>query len=504
MWHSLADHGYWQGEIWNRRKDGEVYVEMLTITAVRNDIGGVDHYVGIFSDVTALKEQHRRLEHMAHYDALTQLPNRTLLADRLQLGLAQADRLRNLLAICFLDLDEFKPVNDRLGHEAGDKLLVEVAQRLKHWVRAGDTVARLGGDEFVLLLVGLDSVQEVDRTLERIISALAEPYLLKDERITISASVGVTIYPLDEADPDLLLRHADQAMYAAKQAGRNRYHLFDLEHDRRVCAHRERLADIRQAYVDHQFALYYQPKVNLRSNRVVGAEALIRWIHPEHGIIMPDAFLPITEGNEMGITLGDWVIDTALEQIDIWRQQGLILPVSVNVTGNQLQAADFVAKLTAALARHRSLPRFSLQIELLETATLDDFDHVHHLIEQCMALGVSFALDDFGTGYSSLTYFKRLPVRTLKIDRSFVCDMLTESEDRAIVEGVISFTRAFHREVVAEGVETAAHGALLLQMGCEIAQGYGIARPMPASEVANWVAAFRPDPTWQGTAQTGN
>lgn len=496
MWQALVRQGYWQGEISNRRKDGQVYVEMLTITSVHDTEGSLSHYVGIFSDVTAMKEQQQRLERMAHFDALTQLPNRTLLADRLQLALVQAARKNDLLAVAFLDLDEFKPVNDRLGHEAGDGLLIEVAQRLKRCVRAGDTVARLGGDEFVLLLVGLESVQEAQAALERILAELAVPCVLKGESISISASIGVTLYPLDGADPEVLLRHADQAMYGAKQAGRNRYHLFDHEHDRRARTHREWRSDLRKALDRNELLLHYQPKVNLRTGQVVGAEALVRWQHPERGLLMPDSFLPVIQGCELDVALGDWVIETALSQVEDWRRQGLALPVSVNVAACQLQEEGFVRKLGAALGGHPRLPPFSLEIEILETAALEDIDRVSRVIEQCGALGVAFALDDFGTGYSSLTYFKRLPVRVLKIDRSFVIDMLDEPDDRAIVEGVIRFTQAFGRDVIAEGVETAAHGALLLRLGCELAQGYGIARPMLADAVPEWVRGFRADPAW--------
>lgn len=496
MWQALVTEGYWQGEISNRRRNGEVYIEMLTITGVRNATGDYSHYVGIFSDVTALKEQQQRLERMAHFDALTQLPNRTLLADRLQLALMQASRNKDLLAVAFLDLDEFKPVNDRLGHEAGDKLLMEVAQRLKRCVRAGDTVARLGGDEFVMLLVGLESIQEVQYAFDRVLAVLADPFALKGESVSISASIGVTLYPLDGADPEMLLRHADQAMYTAKQEGRNRYHLFDLEHDRRARVHREWLADIRKALAANEFVLFYQPKVDLRRGVVIGAEALIRWRHPERGLLLPDTFLPVIEGSDLDIALGDWVIETALAQMETWRTAGLQLPVSINAAAVQLQETCFVQKLGNALQRHPTLPPFSLEIEILETAALEDIERISHVIDECERLGVSFALDDFGTGYSSLTYFKRLSARVLKIDKSFVCDMLEQADDLAIVEGVIGFTQAFQREALAEGVETPEHGAMLLHLGCELAQGYGIARPMPAADMPGWVAQFRPDPLW--------
>jgi diguanylate cyclase (GGDEF)-like protein/PAS domain S-box-containing protein len=500
MWKALARHGYWQGEVWNRRKNGEVYVETLAITAVRDEGGKVAHYVGIFSDITALKEQQKRLEYMAHFDALTQLPNRVLMADRMQIALTQAARSKDLLAVAFLDLDGFKPVNDRLGHDAGDRLLVEIAQRLQRCVRAGDTVARLGGDEFVLLLVGMEHLAEVRTALERVLVVLAEPMPLKGESVSVSASIGVTLYPHDSSDAEVLLRHADQAMYAAKQAGRGRYHFFDLEHDRSAREHGLLVAELSRALEQGEFLLYYQPKVNLRRGRVVGCEALLRWHHPERGLQMPESFLAALEGEELEVELGDWVIDAALAQMSAWQRAGLDLPVSVNATAAQLQSEAFIPKLAAALARHPDLPRFSLEIEVLETTALTDITYTRRLIEECLALGVSFALDDFGTGYSSLAYFKHLPARALKIDKSFVIEMLDRPDDLAIVEGVIALTHAFQREAIAEGVETAEHAAMLLHLGCELAQGFGIARPMPAERIPAWVAAFRPDPAWAGDA----
>lgn len=498
MWQTLARHGYWQGEIWNRRKNGEVYVETLAITAVHDEAGNVSHYVGIFSDITAFKEQQQRLEYLAHFDALTRLPNRVLLADRLQLALNQAERNQDILAVVFLDLDHFKPVNDRLGHDVGDQMLIEVAHRLMDCVRGGDTVSRLGGDEFVLLLVGIDEIREVHGALARVLAALAEPVVINGESLTISASIGVTFYPHDGASAEVLLRHADQAMYAAKQGGRNRYHFFDPDHDRTAQAHCAKLSDIEKALERSEFELFYQPKVNLRRGRVVGSEALIRWRHPERGLLYPDDFLPSLEGSALEVALGDWVIEAALLQMSTWQKAGLALPVSVNAAASQLQADDFVQKLAAALARYPGLPRNSLEIEVLETTALADVDHVCRLIEASMMLGVNFSLDDFGTGYSSLSYFKHLPARTLKIDKSFVIDMLDKPDDLAIVEGVIGLTDAFQREVIAEGVETAAHGAMLLHLGCELAQGFGIARPMPAGDFPGWVAAFQPDPAWGG------
>lgn len=496
MWATIRQLGHWRGEVWNRKKSGEIFVELLTISAVRDLSGAVSQYVAIFSDITVLKEHQRRLEHLAHFDALTQLPNRMLLADRLELAMANAARNDTLLAVCYLDLDGFKPVNDQYGHAAGDHLLVEVARRLKACVRGGDTVARLGGDEFVLLLSGVADEHECDLALGRISASLARPFEVAAHPVTISASVGVTLYPNDGSDADALLRHADQAMYVAKQAGRNRYHLFDPESDRRTRRRRDDMAQIRKALSENEFRLHYQPKVDMRLGRVVGAEALIRWQHPERGLLMPGDFLPSIEGTELAIELGDWVIRHALVQLDAWQRAGLRLALSINISGEHLQHPGFAESLRAHLADFPAVSPADLELEILETAAIEDIARVAGLFEECRRLGVSFALDDFGTGYSSLTYFRRLPAEMLKIDQSFVRDMLDDPEDLAIVEGVIGLTRAFRRQVIAEGVETVEHGLVLLLLGCDLAQGYGIARPMPADALPGWIRGFRPDELW--------
>ncbi|WP_153130099.1 EAL domain-containing protein [Dechloromonas hortensis] len=499
MWQTIREQGFWRGEVWNRKKTGEIFAELLTISTVRNRDGAVSHFVGIFSDITLIKEHQKRLEHLAHFDALTQLPNRMLLGDRMQLAMAQSERNGKTLAVCYLDLDGFKPVNDQFGHAIGDRLLVEVGQRLKGCVRAGDTVSRLGGDEFVLLFSDLDDVHECDHAIGRVIGQLTTPFRIGGYEISISASIGVTLYPQDGSDSDTLLRHADQAMYAAKQAGRNRFHLFDPENDRRARLRREEISRIRQALNDHEFVLHYQPKVDMRQGSVIGAEALIRWQHPERGLLLPADFLPAIEGSELSITLGDWVIREALQQLSRWRSAGLEIAVSVNIAGNHLQAPGFAARLGELLAAHPDVPPHSLELEVLETAALEDIANVAALFAECRRHGVSFSLDDFGTGYSSLTYFRRLPADILKIDQSFVRDMLDDPDDLAIVEGVIGLTRAFQRKVIAEGVETVEHGMVLLQLGCDMAQGFGIARPMPAGELPGWVDSFRPDELWSSS-----
>lgn len=501
MWDDLARLGYWHGEVWNRRKDGEVYAELLTISAVRDPEGRTQAYVGLFSDITALKEQGRRLEYLAHYDALTTLPNRGLLADRLRQGMAQARRRGQLVAVAYLDLDGFKAVNDAHGHEVGDQLLIALATRMKHASRDGDTLARIGGDEFVALFLDLPDTQSCLPMIERLLSAVSQEAELAHLTLRVSASLGVTFFPqAEDVDADQLLRQADQAMYQAKLAGKGRYHIFDAQQDRSVRGHHEGLDRIRQALREQEFELRYQPKVNMRSGKVMGAEALIRWRHPEKGLLSPSEFLPLVENHPLSADIGEWVMRRTLEQMDEWRRCGLNLPVSLNVGAYQLQQPGFVECMRRMWAGHPGLRPNDLQIEILETSALEDLALVSEVIETCRDFGVSFALDDFGAGYSSLTYLKRLPVSMLKIDQSFVCGMLDDPEDLAILEGVVGLAVAFGREVIAEGVETVEHGEMLLQLGCELAQGFGIARPMPAPEIPGWAAGWKPDVAWPGLA----
>jgi diguanylate cyclase (GGDEF)-like protein/PAS domain S-box-containing protein len=499
MWRDLAAQGHWSGEIWNRRKDGEVFAEMLTITAVRNAQGATAQYIALFSDITVLKTHESQLEHIAHFDALTGLPNRLLLADRLHQAMNQVVRRGEKLAVAYLDLDFFKGINDKHGHAVGDELLIAVAHQLKESLREGDTLARMGGDEFVAVLIDLDGASASLPMLERMVRAAAEPVAIGELWLQVSASLGVTFYPQDQdMDADQLLRQADQAMYQAKLAGKNRFHLFDAEQDSSIRGHHESLESIRLAMERREFVLYYQPKVNMRTGQVVGAEALIRWQHPQRGLVAPGAFLPATEDDPLAVVIGELGIDTALRQIDQWHQQGLNLPVSVNIAARQLQQGDFVERLQAILACHPQVEPSLLELEILETSALKDMAQVSQVIEACAQIGVMFALDDFGTGYSSLTYLKRLRVTLLKIDQSFVRDMLDDPDDLAILEGVIGMANAFKRDVIAEGVETVAHGTRLLQLGCDLGQGYGIARPMPGAAMRDWVAAWRPAAEWLG------
>ncbi|MDP1524208.1 MAG: EAL domain-containing protein [Rhodocyclaceae bacterium] len=479
-----------------RRKDGSLVPINLNGQLVTGE-DGRSYIWSIVEDITERKLHQRQLEHVAHHDALTDLPNRVLLADRLHQAMVQTQRHDSLLAVIYLDLDGFKAINDTHGHHVGDRLLSLLADRMKQALREGDTLARLGGDEFVAVLLDLQDRKASVPVLDRLLAATAEPVHTHDLSLQVSASVGVTYFPQAEAvDADQLLRQADQAMYQAKQTGRNRYHIFDTEHDRSVRQHHEGLERIRQAVAEQEFVLHYQPKVNMRSGEVIGVEALIRWQHPERGLLPPGLFLPLIENHALSIEVGDWVLETALNQIEAWRGEGLTLPVSVNIDALQFGQTDFFDKLRKQLTAHPGVQAGDLELEVLETSALADIAQLSDLMQACHAIGVGFALDDFGTGYSSLTYLKRLPANLLKIDQSFVRDMLDDPDDLAILDGVLGLAVAFQRQAIAEGVETLAHGAMLLRMGCDLGQGYVIARPMPADAVAGWVQSWQPAREW--------
>jgi len=491
FWATIKAEGRWRGEIWNRNKSGELFASILNFSAVNDDHGNLLCYLGMLTDITQLKMHQQKIEDLAFHDALTSLPNRSLLADRMKQALARVERKKNLLAVICLDLDGFKAVNDSYGHGAGDSLLIEVAQRLLSCVRSGDTVARLGGDEFAILLCELDSREHCEVTLQRILKALMSPYNVCREQITsISGSLGFTLFPYDHADPDTLLRHADHAMYIAKQSGKNRVHYFDIGEGKRIQANSLAITRIDNALKNREMCLYVQPKLNLKTGKVVGAETLIRWRHPIRGIISPMEFLPLIEDNDLSVGIGEWVIQQALHLIESWRHQGLDLALSINICARQIRQAKFYERLAAIIAEFPNFPHGQLELEIVESTALDDLQQTSVLIAKCKGLGVNFALDDFGTGYSALTYLKRLAVATLKIDQSVVRDLLDDENNVAIVRGVIGLAKAFNMEIVAEGVENWQQAKCLLDLGCEVVQGYAIARPMPAEEFKTWTEEF--------------
>lgn len=501
MWRSLTENGRWSGEVWNKTKDGRIYPEQLTISAVYDRASKVQHYVALFSDVTKTKDQERQLERMAQFDALTNLPNRVLLADRLQQAMAQVRGRGQKLAVACIDLDGFRSVNESYGQQAGDQLLMAVARRMRQALRETDTLARIGGDEFVAVLLDLPDMNAARPLLDTLLACAAQPEPCGDDSVQVSASIGVVFYPQpEEIDADQLLRQAGQAMYESKLAGKNRYQILDPRHDITIRTFHEDLEQIRRALEADEFVLHYQPRVNMSTGALMGAEALIRWNHPTRGCLLPGLFLPVIENHPLIDRIGDWVVEHALRQLEQWQVAGLKIPASVNIAAHHLQQPDFIDGLRAALVAHPKIAPSMLELEVLETSALRDIAQVSHVLAACRDLGVSIALDDFGTGYSSLTYFKRLPVNTLKIDRSFVRDVLDDPEDLSILEGVLGLATAFDRMAIAEGVETVDHGRLLLQLGCVYGQGNGIAFPMPGDELPAWSAAWLPDPTWVNVA----
>lgn len=446
----------------------------------------------LFVRINNLLLKQHALKLVANYDVLTHLPNRNLFSERFNRAIVNCKKHKNILAVCYLDLDGFKQINDQFGRDVGDRLLVEVSARIRSVMRPQDNVSRQGGDEFALLFADLQSYQQCEELVARLLANIAQPYQLNGQQITIAASCGLTLYPNDDADPDTLLRHADQAMYQAKLSGRNRYRLFDTAREKAHIVLQRQRAAIKQALEGGEFRLYYQPKVDMQRKEVYGMEALIRWNHPTNGVLSPAAFLHYLDGSELALALDAWVIEHALKQISVWNQAGPRLQVSVNVTPNYIKSAGFFPDLRDSLSRHDQVDPGQLQIEVLESGVLDDLPTVTRVIQDCRdQLGVGIALDDFGTGYSSLSHLRHLPIHTVKIDQSFVRNMIEDASDHAIVEGVISLARAFKLEVIAEGVETERHKLALLELGCYRAQGYGIARPMPAENVQAWVEHYR-------------
>ena len=500
LWYNLNTKGHWYGEVWNRHKNGEIYAVMQSINTVSDDNQTSPRkYVSLLSDITMIKEHENELEHIAHYDALTSLPNRLLLADRLYQAIAQTRRRGEQLAVIYIDLDGFKSVNDNYGHEAGDQVLISVAQRMKQALRDGDTLARIGGDEFVALLLDIGTIEASIPILNRILTGVSQPVHFNQNNLQISASLGVTFYSsTDDINTDQLLHQADLAMYQAKLAGKNSYHFFDVSHDSHISGYHESLERIRQALDAHEFVLYYQPKVNMQTAAIIGAEALIRWQHPTQGLLPANIFMPMIEDNPLAIELGEWVIDTVLAQMERWTAAGLTLPVSININARQLQHTGFIECLRNLLAAHPTVNSGSLELEVQETSAMEDLSKVSKVLEISREMGFNFSLDNFGTGYSSLTYLKRLPVTTLKIDQSFVRDIINDPNDQAIVKGLVGLAPAFDLKVIAVGVETIEHGTLLMQLGCDLAQGYGIALPMPANELPDWCTTWKPDPVWAG------
>jgi diguanylate cyclase (GGDEF)-like protein/PAS domain S-box-containing protein len=502
MRHDLDTQGRWQGEIWNRRKDGSLIPEWLNISVVRDDAGRIMNYVAVFTDITALKRSQEELERLAHYDALTGLPNRLLLQARMAHAIEQAKRAQTSLALIFLDLDRFKNINDSFGHLAGDKLLQLAADRLVHCVRRDDTVARISGDEFVLLLETVNDAAKSARVAEKVLASFSDPFDFDGRSVHVTASMGICAYPRDGADVQTLLRNADAAMYRAKEQGRMTYQFYTQELTTRV---RERVtleSSLRRAAARGELRLVYQPQVSLADGRLRGVEALLRWRHPELGDISPVKFIPVAEECGAIIGLGEWVLREACEQACQWREaQVPFHHIAVNVAGPQLRA-DFVGEVKRTLSYY-ALPADCLEFEVTENFIMREVERGVAALEGLQALGTRLAIDDFGTGYSSLSYLKRLPIDKLKIDQSFVRDIPDDADDMAIAEAVIALGRSLRLDVVAEGVETTEQAVFLSQRGCDQAQGYLYSRPIDADAATSWLRHAAASPLLEGGSAAG-
>lgn len=482
MWRDLLETGRWNGEVWNRRKNGEIFAELLTINAVRNYRGEISHYVSIFADITEHKQTEEHVRHLAHYDALTNLPNRTLFNDRLGQALINAQRDNGKAAVMFLDLDRFKNINDTLGHGIGDLLLQEVAARLTGCVRQGDTVSRLGGDEFVVLLPELNDEKDARLVAQKLLNAAAFPMVLEGHELHISASIGISYYPMDGANAEALMKNADVAMYRAKEEGRNNYQFYHASMNARSF---ERLAmetSMRYALSRGEFDLYYQPRFALPEGRIVGAEALIRWNHPDLGMVSPGLFIPLAEETGLILPIGEWVLEQVAAQGKAWQQAGFPpLSLAVNVSARQFRRVDFAAKVLQILRNSGFDPHY-LELELTESTLMTHAEENIETLKKLSALGIRIAIDDFGTGYSSLSYLKRLPVDILKIDRSFVSEVPDNRDGAAIVEAIIAMAHSLGLHIIAEGVETAEQLEFLQMRKCNEIQGYHFSYPLPVEQ----------------------
>ena len=482
MWASIREHGRWQGELWNRRKNGEIYPEWLSISAVKNPQGQVVNYIGIFSDISQLKEATEHIEFLAHYDSLTGLSNRLLLKDRVAQALAGCQRYGQRAALLFLDLDRFKIINDSLGHAVGDDLLAEVARRLLCTVRETDTVARLGGDEFVVLLPEVRGSEDVMQVAHKVIKAMSEAFAVGPHRLTVTPSIGITLYPDDGGDFDTLLRNADAAMYAAKQGGRNNYVFFAPSMNAGALERLSMESSLRLAQEREEFQLHYQPKVDVESGRIAGFEALLRWRHPDLGMVPPSRFIPLAEDTGLIVPIGEWAMRAACRQNRAWQRDGLPpVPVAVNLSVLQFRQRHLKELVLGALAAS-GLDARHLELELTESMLLDDAAGATATLAELRRVGVRLSIDDFGTGYSSLSYLRRLPLDALKIDQSFVRDIPGNADAAAIVSAVVSMAHDLQLKVVAEGVETVEQLRFLRSRQCDEAQGYLFGRPLPADE----------------------
>ena len=490
MWRTIKETGRWSGEIWNRKKSGAVFPELLTINSLENEQGETTHYVGIFSDISKLKSSQEKLKHLTHYDVLTDLPNRALLVERVEQAIRHANRTNTRVALVMLDLDRFKHINESYGHTVGDKLITDVANNLRQVVRDDDTLARIGGDEFVLLFEDIEDLAKLGFMTERIQRALAAPIELPDQVVNMTASMGICVYPEDGANASELMRNADAAMFHAKAQGRNTYQFYTEELTRKAFEVLLLENDLRQAIEREELVLYYQPQIDMQSRKVIGAEALIRWNHKVLGTVSPARFIPIAEESGLIVEIGDWVLEEGCRQMSRWQQSGLKMGhLAINVAALQLSRGGLVTRLGALLHEYDLISK-QIELEVTEGFIMDRSERSISQLRALRELGVTLAIDDFGTGYSSLSYLKDLPMNKLKIDQSFIRGVPNDSADIALTRTIVELGTGLGMEVIAEGVETEEQAEFLMAEGCNKAQGYLFGKPMPADEFEEFWRAW--------------
>ncbi|MHB8421454.1 MAG: sensor domain-containing phosphodiesterase [Leptospirales bacterium] len=495
MWQELQSVGYWQGELWNRKKSGEVFPEWLSISSTRNEQCSIENYIGIFHDLTGIKASEERIAFLAYHDPLTGLPNRMLLRDRLEYAITQSRRSQRDLGILLLDLDGFKNVNDLLGHQMGDQLLVEASRRITQTVRTSDSVCRMGGDEFLLVFPNLADLSELSHIIDRLLRQLRRPFEFEGQQISITASGGVTLYPYDASEIDDLIRHADIAMYTAKNGGRNRVCYYETAMEGTLRKKEQLRNDLRKALTDGQLFLQYQPQVNLQNGDVFCAEALIRWQFSEGVIRMPNDFLPDIEDDDLSIEIGRWVLEEAVEQLERWKAKGIFIRIGVNVSPRHFVSGLLENDLKKIVAQ-REISLDSIELEITENTIIRDLPEAQRIVRDCRKYGLHFALDDFGTGFTSLITLKTLRPDTLKIDLSFLREMESEQSNRAILESILMIGKGFHANVVQEGVETMEDARLLRELGCTMVQGYLISRPVSPSQLEQFLIDWKTERSW--------
>ncbi|MBF0266373.1 MAG: EAL domain-containing protein [Gammaproteobacteria bacterium] len=484
LWQTIKNEGFWEGEIWNRREDGEVYLEWLCIREIKDDQGHFYFYVGKFSDLTTIKDTQTRLHFLAHFDVLTQLPNRTLFNDRLSQAIMTAERSKNKVVLFFMDLDGFKDINDSLGHDSGDILLQQVAKRLLSTVRKMDTVSRLGGDEFTIIANDIVNTDQIITLAEKILNALSEPFIIDKRKFFIGASIGISTFPDDAINGSDLVQYADTAMYQAKENGKNQFCFYtqrmgDMASERMQLEH-----ELNVAIEQNQLVLHYQPQYHIETGDISGMEALVRWYHPQRGLILPTEFIPEAEKTNLILLLGEWVLNSACAQAQKWLQAGKEnIQIAINISAKQFQQPGFDEEIKQLLLKH-DIAGDNIELEITEKSLITDIDKVLSTLHNLKAMGISIAIDDFGTGYSSMNYLKRLPLDVLKIDRSFIKDIDIESVDEAIIKSILALAQGLNLKVVAEGIETQFQRELLSQLKCNYAQGFLYNKAITVEEIS--------------------